>query len=328
MPNLNTIIENFSRVKILVVGDVMLDSYLWGSVERISPEAPVPVVNVQKTSVVAGGAANVAANIAGLGADSFLIGVVGVDDEAKILKAKLNDLKIAPDLLIGLANRRTTNKTRIVAHNQHIVRIDQETTRELDDYETGTVYEKIESVVDKVSVIIISDYAKGMLTDRLLKRLITLGKTKNKIVLVDPKGKDFSKYKGAAILTPNQRETAEACRVEPEKSDLIEHDARKLLDDLHLEALLVTQGERGMTLLEKPDKITRLNSLARKVYDVTGAGDTVIATFATAAGSGANFSDAAKIANIAAGLVVEQIGTTAVSVGQLKAALEINSFEM
>lgn len=321
LANLNSIIKNFSRVKVLVVGDVMLDSYLWGSVERISPEAPVPVVHVQKTSTVVGGAANVAANIAGLGAVAFLIGVTGIDREAEILKKKLTELKIEPDLIVSLKNRQTTLKTRIVAHNQHIVRIDQESVGALKDGEAEAVYKKVETVIDKVSVIVISDYAKGMLTKKFLKRLITLAREKDKFVFVDPKGKDFSKYKGAAILTPNRRETAEACQVEAEKPDLISKNARKLLEDLRLEALLVTQGESGMTLLQKHGQITELEALARKVYDVTGAGDTVIASFATAIGGGASFTDAAKIANISAGLVVEQIGTTAVTFEQLKTAL-------
>ncbi len=321
LANLNSIIKNFSRVKVLVVGDVMLDSYLWGSVERISPEAPVPVVHVQKTSTVVGGAANVAANIAGLGAVAFLIGVTGIDREAEILKKKLTELKIEPDLIVSLKNRQTTLKTRIVAHNQHIVRIDQESVGALKDGEAEAVYKKVETVIDKVSVIVISDYAKGMLTKKFLKRLITLAREKDKFVFVDPKGKDFSKYKGAAILTPNRRETAEACQVEAEKPDLISNNARKLLEDLRLEALLVTQGESGMTLLQKHGQITELEALARKVYDVTGAGDTVIASFATAIGGGASFTDAAKIANISAGLVVEQIGTTAVTFEQLKTAL-------
>ncbi|MBA2620169.1 MAG: D-glycero-beta-D-manno-heptose-7-phosphate kinase [Acidobacteria bacterium] len=322
MANLNSIVKKFSRVKVLVVGDVMLDSYLWGSVERISPEAPVPIVNVQKTSIAAGGAANVAANIAGLGAVAFLIGVTGIDREADVLKSKLTELKISPDLIVSLKNRRTTLKTRIVAHNQYIVRIDQESVSALEERETDTVYKKVESIIDEASIIVISDYAKGMLSGEFLQRLITTAKKKDKLILVDPKGIDFSKYRGATILTPNQRETAEACRVAAEKTDLIEKDGRKLLKDLQLEALLVTQGETGMTLLQRGGHITRLCALARKVYDVTGAGDTVIASFATAIGGGADFIDAAKIANISAGLAVEQSGTTAVTLEQLKIALK------
>ena len=176
MSNLSTIIEKFSKVKVLVVGDVMLDRYWWGSVERISPEAPVPVVKLQKTSLVVGGAANVAANIAGLGAESFLIGAIGVDKDALLFKPLLEKLGINSEFLVKIKNRLTTIKTRVVAHNQHVVRIDQEDTVELNSAQEEKIWKKIESVFDKVDIIIVSDYAKGVITENLVSRLITKAK--------------------------------------------------------------------------------------------------------------------------------------------------------
>jgi D-beta-D-heptose 7-phosphate kinase/D-beta-D-heptose 1-phosphate adenosyltransferase len=177
----------------------------------------------------------------------------------------------------------------------------------------------------KAEIVIISDYAKGVMTDKLLKRLITTAKVENKLVLVDPKGKNYSKYRGATLLTPNQREAAEACNLEENGEDFVEKSGNILLENLSVEALLITRGERGMSLFQKNKEITHLNSLARQVYDVTGAGDTVIASLAVALASGADFCKAANIANISAGLVVEQIGTTAISLKMLRNAIASKS---
>jgi D-beta-D-heptose 7-phosphate kinase/D-beta-D-heptose 1-phosphate adenosyltransferase len=319
LPDIKKIIENFSNVKVLIVGDVMLDRYLWGSVNRISPEAPVPIVNVGKTSLVLGGAANVAANVAGLGARPLLVGITGEDAEAEALTEVLEKSNISAKFLIRLKERRTTIKTRLVAHNQHVVRFDQESINPVSESEADLVFGRIEGTLDEAAIIIISDYAKGLLTESLLARLITLAKGKNKLILVDPKGKDFSKYKGATILTPNRREAADAANLDENAQDLIKKAGKQLLEDLSLEALLITQGERGLTLLQKDLETFHLEALARNVYDVTGAGDTVIASFAVALGAGTSYFEAAKFANISAGLVVEQIGTTAITTEMLQA---------
>lgn len=299
----------------------MLDRYLWGTVSRISPEAPVPIVNVKKTSLVLGGAANVAANIAGLGAKPYLISVCGNDREADVLDELLEKTQIS-NKLVRLENRQTTIKTRVVAHNQHVARIDQETTDFISETETEIIFEKLTELFDEVSIVIISDYAKGLLTNNLVMRLIKYCKEKNIKVLVDPKGKDFSKYKGATILTPNLREAAEAANFTETEPDLIQKAGAKLLEEIDLESILITQGEKGMTLLEKAGKIFHLEALARNVFDVTGAGDTVIASLAVAVGADMSFLDAAKIANIAAGLVVGELGTTTVSLKMLEKALK------
>jgi D-beta-D-heptose 7-phosphate kinase/D-beta-D-heptose 1-phosphate adenosyltransferase len=317
-------LENFSKVKVLVVGDIMLDRYWWGSVSRISPEAPVPVVHLQKTSLAAGGAANVAANIAGLTAEPFLVGMIGDDNESRLLPSLLNDSKISADYLIKLPKRQTIVKTRVVAHSQQVVRIDQESKLNLTDSEEQLIWKRIKDLVEVVDLVVVSDYNKGFLTEKLLKRLITTSLDNNKYILVDPKGKNFNKYYQATILTPNLREIAEASGIDEFEPDILEQAGKQLLLNLNLKALLVTQGEEGMTLLEKDKKSIHLSARARKVYDVTGAGDTVIATLAVAAGAGLSLAESSNAANVAAGIVVEQVGTSIISFDELNAS--INTF--
>ncbi len=321
MPQLEELIKKFKDVKVLVVGDVMLDRYFWGKVSRISPEAPVPIVNVEKITSVLGGAANVAANVKGLGAKPFLFSICGNDKESEEFKNLLEEKQIAFEL-IQFENRRTTTKTRIIAHNQHVARIDEETRQFISKTEEESVFQKLSLLLDEYQVIVISDYAKGFLTDNLLLRLITKCVSENKIVLVDPKGKSFSKYKGASILTPNLKEAAEAAGFDEIEKDLITKAGNKILDETGLEAILITQGEKGMTLLQKNGEKQYLEALTRNVFDVTGAGDTVIAVFAVAVAAGASFFESAKLANIAAGLVVREVGTTAIKIETLNAELE------
>jgi D-beta-D-heptose 7-phosphate kinase/D-beta-D-heptose 1-phosphate adenosyltransferase len=319
--NIKELIEKFSKVKVLIVGDVMLDRYWWGSVSRISPEAPVPVVKLDRTSVAAGGAANVAANVVGLGAESVLVGLIGNDAEASALTEILEKTKIPADSLIPLQNRQTSVKTRIIAHSQQVVRVDDENVAPISQADTEIVLARIEEVLAGADVVIVSDYAKGFLTENLLSRLITKCNVENKKILVDPKGKDYSKYKGATLLTPNQKEATEACGFEDFEENLIEKAGKNLLENFSTDSVLITQGEKGMTLFQNDGKTFRFEALARKVYDVTGAGDTVIAALAVGVGAGLNYFEAARVANIAAGLVVEQIGTTAIDLVMLEAAL-------
>jgi len=320
--NFDKLITRFSQVKILVFGDVMLDRYWWGSVSRISPEAPVPVVRLEKTSLVPGGAANVAVNVASLGATPHLVGVVGDDSEGKYLSETLKNSNISPDWLMTLKDRPTTSKTRIVAHNQHVVRIDHEKTNFLPPEQEEKIWLSIEREIKKVDLILISDYAKGLLSRNLLARLITTAKENNKRILVDPKGKDYSKYSGATLLTPNRREAREACNFEEHEAvEDLSRAGKFLISELGLEALLITQGENGMTLFQNEETPVHFQTKARTVYDVTGAGDTVIATLAVALAAGANLLQAAELSNITAGLVVEEVGTTAVSREKLLKAL-------
>ena len=314
------ILEKFSKLNVLVIGDVILDRYWWGDVSRISPEAPVPVVRLKNTSLAAGGAANVAANIAGLGATPILVGIVGDDDGARQFPEVLTGANVSPEHLVRDHDRPTTVKTRIVAHSQQVVRVDQEHAGGISTETENAILEKVESEMDRVDAIAVSDYAKGMLTDRVLKELFSIASKHGKPVLVDPKGKDYSKYKGAALLTPNRREAAEACNLD-DSSEVVDRAGTQLMNDLDLDALLVTEGEAGMTLFRRSQSSIKMGAEARKVYDVTGAGDTVIAMLAVAIGAGADVETAARLANAAAGLVVEQVGTTAVTLAALEAAL-------
>lgn len=305
-------------MKVLVVGDVMLDRYWWGSVSRISPEAPVPIVRLEKTSLAIGGAANVAANVAGLGAQSILIGVVGADGEAEQLAALLENLKISAGQLVRTATRPTTLKTRIVAHHQQVVRVDQEVSTNIPEALEAEVWQRVTECLDEVRIVIVSDYAKGLLTPSLLLRLITSCKSRQIPVIVDPKGKDFGKYKNADILTPNRKEAFDACGVDSadDKNDL-ELVGRRLMADLALGALLVTLGEDGIALFRSEEEVLHQKALARHVYDVTGAGDTVIATLAAGLGAGLDLVKATELANAAAGLVVEEVGTTVIGIDKL-----------
>jgi rfaE bifunctional protein kinase chain/domain len=312
--------ENFSETSILVIGDVMLDRYWWGSVNRISPEAPVPVVQLESESLVVGGAANVAANIKGLGAEVFLVGLIGEDEEGILLSNELKSKKIGCEFLVKTPSIRTTVKTRLIAHSQQVVRIDQESKKILTSAEEAALWKNIEKLLDKTQIIVVSDYGKGVISENVVMRLITSAAERELFVLVDPKGKYYDKYKGATLLTPNRFETAEVCQLEDTEQETIENAGHKMLSNLSLEGLLITQGEAGMTLFEKDKQVFHIPVAARKVYDVTGAGDTVIACMAAAIGSGKSFREAANFANQAAGLVVEQVGTTAITLEMLEEA--------
>lgn len=325
MQNIKELFEKFSKVKVLIVGDVMLDQYWWGSVNRISPEAPVPVVRLERTSAAAGGAANVAANVVGLGAETILVGLIGSDPEAEILSSILDKSSISSEYLIQIANRQTSVKTRIIAHSQQVVRVDNEVAAPISQDEVDKVFDKLHKLIETADVVILSDYAKGLLVENLLARLITTCKESSKKILIDPKGKDYTKYKGATLLTPNQKEATEACGLEESEPNLVEKAGKMLLEVIVADSVLITQGEKGMTLFQQGGSSYRFEALARNVYDVTGAGDTVIATLAVAVGAGLNLYEAANLANIAAGVVVEQIGTTAITVEMLEHALSASN---
>ncbi len=312
-----SLLEKFAKVRVLVIGDVMLDRYWWGSAERISPEAPVPVVRLTKESLVAGGAANVAANVIGLGAEVFLFGITGDDSEAEQLTQTLIKSKISAAYLLKIKDRQTTLKTRIIANHQQVARIDQETLGNLSKAEQENVWQLLLEVLKIVQVVIVSDYAKGFLSDSLLSRLITEANQAHLKILIDPKGKDYLKYQGATLITPNKIEALEAAQIENSSQTPVLSAGDKLLNKLGLEAVLITEGEAGMTLFEKGNKPLHLAALARHVFDVTGAGDTVIATLGVAIGAGIELPQAAQIANLAAGFVVEEVGTTIIEKDKL-----------
>lgn len=300
----------------------MLDRYWWGTVSRISPEAPVPVVKLEKTELKAGGAANVAANISSLGATSLLVGVTGEDECGRALPQILEQHKVAAKHLISFSNRPTTTKTRIVAHNQHVVRIDEEQAAPLDAEQAQIVRQAADKLMPEADVVVLSDYAKGCLCDSVLSNVIETARKLKKIVLVDPKGKNYEKYKGATLLTPNKSEAAAASGVDITDEQTIIEAGNRLLENLQIESLLITLGEEGMRLFEKGMDSRHFPAMARAVYDVTGAGDTVIAAMAVALGASLELPEAVKMANAAAGLAVEELGTTPVFAADLAKALE------
>lgn len=322
MKNWREILNKFADVRILIVGDVMLDRYLWGTVSRISPEAPVPVVRLEKQTITAGGAANVAANAAALGSSVSLVGIVGNDSGANEIKQILETSGVSAANLITTNNRQTTTKTRIVAHHQHVVRLDDETTVQLNPADVEKIIEKSEKLMPDSDVVVFSDYAKGCLNDEVLSAVIEKARKLRKPILIDPKGKNYRKYSGATLLTPNKIEAAAASGEDIMDAVSLQRAGEKLLADLQIEALLITLGEDGMQLFERKRESEHIPAAARKVYDVTGAGDTVIASLAVSLGANASFSEAAKIANAAAGIAVEQVGTTVVKKAELENALQ------
>ncbi|MEO8649039.1 MAG: D-glycero-beta-D-manno-heptose-7-phosphate kinase [Acidobacteriota bacterium] len=317
-----SITDDYKNVRVLVIGDVMLDRYWWGTVHRISPEAPVPVVHLREKTYAPGGAANVAANISGLGATAILIGTVGDDDEATLMRSTLTESGVDPSGLVEVPGRPTIVKTRLIAHSQQVVRIDQEDPVELSAENQKAVVDKLTAQIENVDIVVLSDYSKGLLTEELSTMVIRIAGSFHKKVLVDPKGKNYSKYRGAAVVTPNRREAIDAANLEGDHAKTAGLAGAQLLKAFSFGAVLVTLGEDGMELIQSLQDPIRLSAMAKQVYDVTGAGDTVIATLAVALGSGQKLPDAAHIANLAAGIVVEKVGTTPILAHELDAALK------
>jgi len=312
-----SILESFKSARVLVVGDLMLDTYLWGRVDRISPEAPVPVVELERTSSIPGGAANVAVNVVGLGASACLIGSVGTDAEGETLRRALSESGVRTEGIVESSVTATTHKTRVIAHSQQVVRIDREQRGELTDADLVKARDSVESSLAETDAVIISDYAKGFLTPEFVTWLIRTARAAGKSVCVDPKGRDYSRYTGASLITPNKREAADACGLSMNEPGLVRVAGERLLNELDCDAVLITEGEHGMTVFERNTEPYHFEAAAQEVYDVTGAGDTVIATIATGLAAGLGLREAAEIAMIAAGIVVQQVGTTAITADAL-----------
>ena len=312
------IIDSFSNSKILIIGDIMMDRYIWGKVSRISPEAPVPVVDVSKISHLLGGAANVANNIYSLGGKVFMAGVVGSDGVGEELLEMLKERKIDVGGVIVDEERPTTLKTRIIAHNQQVVRFDIEKRERINNRIKRKILNYCLDVIPLCDAVIISDYGKGVISRSLLASIIEETNRLNKILAVDPKVDNFLYYKNVTILTPNKLEASQALRTEiRDEEDLIEA-GKRLLSILGARAVLITRGEEGMTLFERNGDITNISTTAKEVFDVTGAGDTVISVVTLALVSGGSFKDSAILSNYAAGLVVGEVGTATVSPLDLK----------
>jgi rfaE bifunctional protein kinase chain/domain len=317
---IESVLGRMGHSKVLILGDIMLDEYLFGTVTRISPEAPVPVVEIGSTRLLLGGSANVAANIRALGDEAILVGTVG-DDEASVkLSQLLKEKGISRDFLVNDESRRTTIKTRIIAHSQQVVRADRESQHELDNDTEQRVLKRFRSVMDGINGVVISDYGKGVITRTLLEQVIQLCVERDIFVAVDPKETHFFNYKRVSLITPNHHEAGYGRRITTDK-DLLEV-GNGLLDRLEAKAILITRGSQGMSLFSNGQPPTHIPTFARQVYDVTGAGDTVIATFVSAICAGADLVEAAIISNAAAGFTVGEIGTATVTVPQLRKELE------
>ena len=327
----NQIFSHWGRHKILILGDVMLDEYLWGNVSRISPEAPVPVVEVLKESMKLGGAANVALNVRTLGDEPILVGVIGKDKNGERMREALNSVQITDEGIFAEDSRHTTIKTRVIAHNQQVVRADREDTQEISWELTERIIDFVKKKIGaespeqsrrEISALIISDYGKGVITLSLLSELIDLCRKNHIFIGVDPKETHFLNYKKVSLITPNHNEAAFAYGKKIKNENILEEVGWGLMDRLEAEAMLITRGEEGMSLFEQNRSLTHFPTRAKKVYDVTGAGDTVISAFTCAFTAGASYKEAALISNHAAGMVIGEVGTAQVTRNQLTEELK------
>ncbi|MCG6918967.1 MAG: D-glycero-beta-D-manno-heptose-7-phosphate kinase, partial [Deltaproteobacteria bacterium] len=308
----------FTSCRILVVGDLLMDEYLWGRVERISPEAPVPVVEVKEESLILGGAGNVVNNITALGGHALLCGVVGNDFMGQELTRMLQEMNSPINGLVVEEGRPTTIKTRIVAHSQQVVRVDREERRPVNEESIGRILATLQKELHKSDAILIADYGKGVVTRSLMDGIHSLGQGGQTILAIDPTVRNLGLYKDVTLITPNNYEAQQMSGIQIEDDQSLRRAGEHLLEELGCQMVLITQGDKGMTLFEGNGQTTQIPTVARKVFDVSGAGDTVIATFTLALAAGLKPSDAALLANLAAGIVVGEVGTATVAASKLK----------
>ncbi len=308
-------LPDFSSAQVLVVGDLMLDQYWHGATSRISPEAPVPIVHIKNNEHRAGGAGNVALNMAALGAEVTLMGYCGQDESADTLQRLLHDAGVHC-LLQRLQGVSTITKLRVISRHQQLIRLDFEDG--FQHVDTEPLLQQFEQAMQPADVVVFSDYGKGTL--QAVEKFVAAARRSDKLVLIDPKGADFSAYRGASLITPNLSEFETIVGRCTDERHIVEKGSR-LLDQLELSALLITRGEQGMTLLQRHRQALHLPTHAREVYDVTGAGDTVISVLAVALAAGQDFCTATRLANVAAGIVVGKLGTAAISVAEFRYAL-------
>ena len=315
------LLENFKNKKILIVGDIMLDKYIWGEVLRISPEAPVQVVNVLKETYEPGGASNVANNVAALDGNAFMVGIAGNDEAKNILLEELKRKGINTNGIFTDNDKPTTQKVRIVGRSQQLLRVDYEKKEHVHKNIESAMITFLEKTIKDIDVVVISDYAKGVITPEISQRLIQISRENNKIVIVDPKPKHRDLYANVTLITPNNAEASEMTNIEDESDDALIEIGNKLLKYLNTN-VLITRVEKGMSLFERDGSIKHIPANAKEVYSLIGAGDTVVATIALAMASGANLEEAATLANIAAGIKVGKIGTASVSIDEIKREIE------
>ena len=301
--------------KLLVIGDLMIDQYLWGSCERISPEAPVQVINVESESMVLGGAGNVVNNLKKLGAQVDIISVVGNCEISNELINLLADIKVQTKYLITQKNRITSKKSRIIASQQQVVRYDRESSDDIDIESQNTIIETFNKIVEDYEVILLSDYGKGILTKKLTQSLINIAKKHDKKVLIDPKGIDYLKYKGAYLLTPNKKEASIATKINIVDDTSLADAVLKLKSICDLDVSLITLSEHGIAIYD--DELRIHSAIAKEVFDVTGAGDTVLASLGFAIACGFNIDEAVEFSNLAAGVVVGKIGSATATLNEI-----------
>jgi D-glycero-beta-D-manno-heptose-7-phosphate kinase len=319
---LHSFISKFDSARLLVVGDFILDEFVWGEVSRISPEAPVPVVDVKRQSFMPGGALNVANNIRSLKGTVYPCGVVGRDLYGRMLLKMMRREKIETGGVIYDRARPTSLKTRVIAHSQQVVRFDKEKISDLKPLQAKEILEFAKDKIKDVRAIIIEDYGKGVVTPGLIRSLVRAAKSRKIPVLVDPKEKHIAYYKGVTAITPNRKEAYAAFGVSKEEPPALSEVGHGLIRKLQSKAVLITLGEEGMALFEKNGTVTKIPTAAREVFDVSGAGDTVIAVFGLALAVGATLKEAAILSNLAAGVVVGKLGTASLDQAELEAALK------
>jgi rfaE bifunctional protein kinase chain/domain len=319
----NKILNSFKRKKVLVIGDLILDRYIWGKVNRISPEAPVPVVEVTRENFLLGGASNVANNIVSLGGYATIVGVAGHDRGGEILRKMLEEKGIDCEGIFW-SSRPTTVKTRVIAHSQQVVRFDREDKAKVDGKVLKGLLDYIRAGTPEHDAVIISDYKKGVVSSELVRVVVGQSRPKKIFVSVDPKVGHFHCYKNVSLITPNVAEASIASGIEIKDDKSLFAAGRALLRKMSCDAVLITRGEQGMSLFRK-DKVVHIPTVAKNVYDVTGAGDTVISAFTLAYTAGASLEESAVIANHAAGIVVGEVGTAVVTIDQLSQSLRLKN---
>ncbi len=315
--SLKPAIESFGSRRLLVVGDLMQDVFIWGRVRRISPEAPVPVVETSRQTSMLGGAANVVNNLVALGAGAAMAGAVGADRAGKAVIKQLDRSGVERSCVVVDQDRPTTVKTRIIAHSQQVVRFDKEDRKPVSQKTRQEIQTNLAKIISDVDGVIISDYAKGVLSEDLARSVIETAIEQDKPVAVDPKVVNLDFYRQATIVTPNHREAGEACGMEIESKEQLAGAGKALIKRLDCRAVLITRGEHGMSLFEAGKKAFHVPTLAREVFDVTGAGDTVIAALALGMVSGLKIKQAVELSNLAAGIAVGKLGTSVVSAEEL-----------
>ena len=311
-------VDRFSDARVIVVGDIIMDEYIWGDVSRISPEAPVPVVDIKEETKMLGGAANVLNNIASLGGTAILCGVIGDDQTGQEIVERVERQGLRTDGIITESRRPTSVKTRVVAHNQQVVRFDRESRKKLGVESVEKILDFIQRMQDGYDAIVVADYGKGVISVELMEGLRGLVLNSSAILAVDPKIGNFECYQNVDVITPNHHEAGAFCRMEIVDRESLVRAGKQMLSELNCRSVLITQGQDGMSLFENSGEISHIPTVARKVYDVTGAGDTVISTFCLGLASGLDPKSAALISNFAAGIVVGEVGTSTVKAEELK----------